>query len=109
LPYRGLKIVEILANEQLGAFLRYRKYRPDYADKLSKQLVPNLDGVQYIALLETLDNAYRDISRDIMLFLKDDTMHLHYLKLAENQLVVEKAGDLRIIQWEEEHGHEYRR
>jgi hypothetical protein len=108
LPYRGLKIVEILADEQLGSFLRYRKHRPSYTDKLVSQLVPSLHESQHEELFTNLDNAYRDISRDIMLFLKDDAMHLHYLKLDQNQLVIEKAGDLRIIQWESEHGHEYR-
>jgi hypothetical protein len=108
LPYRGLKIVEILAGEQLDAFLRYRKHRHSCSDKLLTQLVPGISESDFQELVELLDNAYREISRDIMLFLNDDNMHLHYLKLNQNQLIIEKAGDIRIIEWESEHGHEYR-
>jgi hypothetical protein len=104
-PSRGLMIVELLIKRYIDSISPWMKYSM-YNSKILSHLKP--DGVDLFnnGQLETVcDSLFMQLND----FIGRDVWHLYFTKFIGLDLLIEKTRDYRIMQWEEEHGHEYSR
>jgi hypothetical protein len=99
LPYRGIKIIEILAKEQLYASLQYLSRRPSASIKLQTHLV----GIETDEDLEHIHSECTRIAvsvlRDIERFIGKDDWYIYSISLRERVIDIEKHIDHRIYEW----------
>lgn len=55
-----------------------------------------------------MEDCIRDLLRMVDGFVGNDVWNHYFVKQRGSSIIIEKADDYRILQWEQEHGHEFR-
>ena len=127
-PYRGAKIVELLVNEHLEGFVRYKRWAIDYTERIQRHfdmsavgeevITPDpfvdLDGRSVLEVerhdpfdkiaIEIGEIFFLRLLHEIKLFLGDKRWYMYNVYLSGNLLHIERYCDWRAWQWEQLHG-----
>lgn len=106
LPYRGIKIVETMVNDQIDSFVLYRRNRRNLFSELTKQFAPGVDVNDQFG--NDLESIYKDLQSDVANFLNNHSWNLYFARMKNNMLHIERSLDYRAYCWEQEHGDAYR-
>lgn len=99
LPYRGIKIMELLIKDTIYSSLEYLSTPPCISGKVSRHFLDDLDEEKEAqAFLDCLSIA-SPVLRDVERFIGRDTWHIYRPQLRERVMDIEKLIDHRIYEW----------
>lgn len=98
LPYRGLKIMEILVKNAVSEFVQYERGPSNLLDKLQGQLQPiDNDWLEEITL--AIKVAADVQLRQVSFFLGDNNWDMFSTKLDNGVIHIERHLDWRVFDW----------
>jgi hypothetical protein len=100
LPYRGLKIVELMIKDDIYNQSSYLNRSNDFINKLQSHLIPIESDEVLNEIHNTLIKICKTLLVDLELFVSKDTWHIYRINLTNRILNVEKIIDYRISEWE---------
>ena len=106
MSYRGLHIVRELVTNQIDHSCAYRRYAKDKHGCISKHFIPGTDINEIYA--DVLDVIYKPLEAEIYEFLGNHAWDMHFAKLQNTILIIERGMDYRAYCWEQEHGDAWR-
>ena len=136
IPYRGVKLAELLINEQVDSMIEYRHRRGYTLHKVLSHMLPipvkvvedysaeaaNLRLRELHAgidkapaehpedtITRRLDEDYASLQKEINLFIGEHTWNIYLIKLTNLTVTIERFMDYRIYCWEVEHGQKFRK
>lgn len=104
-PARGLMIVELLVKryiESISPWVRHSTYNSKILNHFKPEGIDLFNSGEIDLLCNSLFAQVSD-------FIGLDVWHIYFVKFMGLDLLIEKSRDFRVVQWEEEHGHEYPR
>ncbi len=99
LPYRGIKIVELLLKESLYSNINYLNRHDDSINKIRQHLIEDIDEVQLVELLNIAYACTSGVRHDLEKFIGKDTWHMYSISLKNKIVDVVKFIDHRIYEW----------
>lgn len=102
-PAIGLIIVELLIKrfiESISPWTKHSTYNSKITNCFTSEGVDLFVSGQLDLICNSLYSQVND-------FIGNDTWHVYFVKFVGLDLMIEKTRDFRVIQWEEDHGHEY--
>ena len=99
LPYHGLKVLEVLAQELVGEHLRYHSGRADYVHKLQGQMHPIATDEEMHEITELITDVSFSVKHEITKFLAEYHYNIFLVRLENHCLVLERYVDWRIFDW----------
>jgi hypothetical protein len=99
LPYRGIKIMELLIKDEIYSSLEYLSNAPNVSNKVKRHFLDTLDeDKEEQAFIDCLSIA-SPVLRDVERFIGKDTWHIYRPFLRERVFEIEKLIDHRIYEW----------
>ncbi len=99
LPYRGIKIMELLIKDEIYSNLEYLSNTPCISAKVKRHFLDNLnEEKEEKAFMDCLAIA-SPVLRDVERFIGKDTWHIYRPFLRERVVEIEKLIDHRIYEW----------
>lgn len=105
LPYRGIKIVNLLIDEHLDRFVTYRKQRINIFSSMAKHFI---DENSYEVHQAEIENACTDLQQELTLFLGNKNWNMYFTTLKNTLIHLDRGMDYRIFCWESEHGEAFK-
>jgi len=98
-PYRGMKIVELLINNQINGFIKYRKGGKDIHSGIQNHFKPGLTEEEYERLIGAITEQYSDISLTLRSFMARYDWNLYFIKTKICTVAVQRSMDWRAYDW----------
>ena len=108
LPYRGIKIIEILVQDHIDCLVAHRRHRGNCYDKISKHLVPDYVKSTFDVFSGDFELMFDELRRDIELFLGNKIWSIYYITLRGTRITIDRGSDYRVNEWEKQHGSNFR-
>jgi len=98
-PYRGMKIVDLLINNQINSFLAYRKGVKDLYTNIGGQFKHDLPSDLLEKNIGAISEQYGDIQRDIREFLNNKNWNIYFVKIKNYTVTIQRSMDWRAYEW----------
>jgi hypothetical protein len=98
-PYRGMKVVELLINNQINSFIKYRKGTKGLYDGLNKHLKTDLTDEDFDRALGAVKEQYADTNASLRDFMGKHDWSIYFVKVKGYTIVVQKSMDWRAYDW----------
>ena len=109
LPYRGIKIVELLIQDHINSTLQHRKHRRNCYDEIAKHILPEvLTETAYDLFSGDFELLFDELRRDIEIFLGSKTWNIYHTTTRGTRVTIERGIDYRVNEWEKQHGATFR-
>ncbi len=108
LPYRGIKIVELLIQDHINSVVQHCRYRRNCYDEISKHLIPDHTGTAFDLYSGEFELIFDEIRRDIELFLDNKTWNIYHTSIRATRVTIDRGCDYRVNEWERQHGDVFR-
>lgn len=98
-PYRGMKILEALINNQIDSYIAYKKGTKDLFDTLSRQFTPDCVHEDAEECYESILDEYKDMRTDISCFMGKHNWSIYFLKVKGTVATMQRSIDWRAYDW----------
>lgn len=98
LPYRGIKILEGFVQNQIDAFVKYRKVSKSKHDIVAQHFL-NTNGDEFDNAVAISIALYGDLHDSIRSFMGLHNWHLYFTQFKDTKLTIEKSIDWRAYKW----------
>jgi hypothetical protein len=98
-PYRGMKIVELLINNQINSFIKYRKGAKDIHSGIQNHFKPDISEEDYERLIGAITEQYSDISLTLRTFMARHDWNLYFVKTKICTVIIQRSMDWRAYDW----------
>lgn len=98
-PYRGMKVLEALINNQIDSYIAYKKGTKDLFDTLSRQFTPDCAGESAEECYESILDEYKDMRTDISCFMGKHNWNIYFLKVKGTVITLQRSIDWRAYDW----------
>lgn len=98
-PYRGMKIVELLINNQINSFIKYRKGVKDIHTGIQNHFKPGISEEDYDRLIGAITEQYSDTNLTLRTFMGRHDWNLYFVKIKMCTAVVQRSMDWRAYDW----------
>lgn len=106
LPYRGIKIINLLVQDQIDSFSSYKKTREVVYGKIAKHFINPSDEDSVLGAV--IEHIYSELAKEIAIFLEDKSWNIYFIKSKNELVTIERGLDYRAYCWEMEHGESFR-
>lgn len=108
LPYRGIKIIELLIQDHINSIVQHRRYRRNCYDEIAKHLLPDNTASAFELYSGEFELLFDELLRDIELFLGWKSWNIYHTTLRGTRFTIERGIDYRVNEWEKQHGTSFR-
>ncbi len=98
-PYRGMKIVELLINNQINSFIKYRKGTKGLYDGMSKHFKADINSDELDKAMGAVKEQYADTNSSLRDFMGKHDWNIYFVKVKGYTVIVQKSMDWRAYDW----------
>ncbi len=98
-PYRGVKIVEQLINNQVDGFIKYRKGSKDLYSGITCHMIENITDEQLEDVVSVIKEQYSEIRKVLRDFMGKHDWNLYFVSLKSGNATIQKSIDWRAYDW----------
>lgn len=98
-PYRGVKIVEQLLNNQIDGFIKYRKGSKNLYRGISSHMTTHTTPEELECLVGAIKEQYSDIRLVVQEFMGKHDWNLYFIRFKGGTATVQKSIDWRAYDW----------
>jgi hypothetical protein len=98
-PYRGMKVVECLVNNQIDSYIAYKRSNKDLFDAVRKHIRPDCTDAQVEECFEYVSINYADVRSDIFSFMGKHNWNIYFLKVKGTIITLQRSIDWRAYDW----------
>lgn len=98
LPYRGIKIIEGLVQNQIDSFVKYRKSSKSKHEIIANHFL-NIPEDDFKPAVANILVIYSDLHETIQSFMGLHNWHLYFTQFKDTKLTLEKSIDWRAYKW----------
>lgn len=99
LPYRGIKIAELLIKDHVFSLLEYSNRTSNLHNQINSHLINVSDETVYTEIISKLDDIIPDLIYTISMFINKHTWHIYTIRIKDKMLRIEKNADWRVVEY----------